>query len=227
MLQTEDQSFVKEIVASYSHDAKNLLTMLYSHIELALMYSSSEAKDGALIIAKHNAALLCGLIDKMMRFAFCGQSSDGETDVSELLRDAVTLFPRRSNIEIEYVKQEQKIIARIDYFQLIRVLFNLMINARDAMPEGGKIRIESRLCKTWNTQGNRNSWIIIEVSDTGTGVNSLDVHSIFLPGYTTKPEGNGMGLTICNDIIEAVGGSLQVHNNPSGGATFIVFLPAC
>ncbi|MFP4163687.1 MAG: sensor histidine kinase [Chitinispirillaceae bacterium] len=226
MLESKKQGFVDEVIAGFSHDAKNLLTMLYSHLDLALMYASGEAKDGSLRIARHNAMLLSGLIDRMLRLSVPSQDKKEKTSVTEVLKDAVELFPKRSDIEIEYSVCDRNMVCQIDSHQLMRVFFNLLINARDAMPDGGAIRLECRLTKAWCTQGAVSNWVIVEIADSGKGIDLLDEQEIFAPGYSTKPGGSGMGLSICADILESAGGSIQVQNNTMGGATFIVFLPA-
>jgi signal transduction histidine kinase len=93
---------------------------------------------------------------------------------------------------------------------------NLIINAVEAMPEGGALTITSAL---------RNSWLAIEVQDTGQGLTRDEVARIFEPFYTTKAGGTGLGLAVSYGIIQQHGGRIEVQSAPGQGTTFTVLLP--
>jgi signal transduction histidine kinase len=100
--------------------------------------------------------------------------------------------------------------------QLTQVLLNLLINAVEAMPAGGTLTITSAL---------RDSWLLVEVQDTGAGFTSDEAARLFEPFYTTKTEGTGLGLAVSYGIIQQHGGRIEVSSTPGQGARFTVLLP--
>jgi signal transduction histidine kinase len=110
-----------------------------------------------------------------------------------------------------------------DRDQLQQVVLNLLTNAKEAMPGGGRLS----LC-TDTVQTNGKRWVELRVEDTGEGIDPVHFDKLFEPFFTTKPEGegNGLGLAICKGIIDSHGGALWAENNPDGGASFVVRLAA-
>ena len=106
-----------------------------------------------------------------------------------------------------------------DASSLHQVLMNLLANAREAMPHGGRIQLETR-------PATQPGWIELRVSDTGTGIPAENVSRIFDPFFTTKSTGTGLGLSVTYGIIQEHGGTLDVQSRPGAGTTFIVGLPA-
>ena len=116
--------------------------------------------------------------------------------------------------------------ARVEPAQIQQVLINLLINARQAMPQGGLVRLRAGADAT----GRR---IEISVSDTGVGIAPADLRRIFEPFYSTKKEpdaagqgGTGLGLAVCRDIVAAHHGRLRAESRPGQGSTFTIILPA-
>src|SRR5439155_20429551 len=99
---------------------------------------------------------------------------------------------------------------------LHRALSNLVLNAMDAMPQGGTLTLRTR------QNGDR---VFVEVSDTGSGLTSEECERLFTPYYTSKQHGTGLGLAIVQSIISDHGGRISVHSRPGEGATFVIELP--
>jgi signal transduction histidine kinase len=110
-----------------------------------------------------------------------------------------------------------------DSVQLQQVILNLMLNAFSAMSETG---LDGARRLVVRTRSSDESHVLIEVQDSGTGIAVDQLESIFDPFVTSKPEGLGMGLSICRSIIERHGGTISARNNPDRGATFAITLPA-
>ncbi len=108
--------------------------------------------------------------------------------------------------------------TRADPVQLQQVLLNLILNAVDAMPAGGRLEVRTAL-------GDRPDFVDIAVSDTGRGISQEHAGRLFQPFFTTKPKGTGLGLATSKQLIEQHGGSISVATNPGGGTTFRVHLP--
>ena len=145
------------------------------------------------------------------------------TRLDEIINDSVLFVrPRLDRQSIEWVcdTPDRPVSVRADRVQLAEVLINLMINAADAMPTGGKLILRYRLA-------DEDRRVIIEVSDTGQGIDSAQLAHIFDPFYTTKEKGSGtgLGLTVAARIIEAHGGSIDVTSEPGRGTRFCITLP--
>ena len=111
--------------------------------------------------------------------------------------------------------------THLDSMRLAQVLLNLLQNAAQAMPDGGQIAVETRRLTTRN----RRTSIEVVVRDTGPGISEDALPNLFIPFFTTKKNGTGLGLPICQRIVEAHGGDLEVRSVEGLGATFIVRLP--
>jgi len=109
-----------------------------------------------------------------------------------------------------------------DGVQLQQVFLNLMLNAFSAMSETGLFGARRLVVRTHSIGESK---VLVEVQDSGTGIAVEKLESIFDPFFTSKPEGLGLGLSICRSIIERHGGRISAANNPDGGATFSIALP--
>jgi signal transduction histidine kinase len=107
--------------------------------------------------------------------------------------------------------------------QLQQVLLNLVNNSRDAMPKGGCLTLTSH-----TFQKNGSDFLELKIKDSGEGISPENIHKLFEPFFTTKPEGEGtgLGLAVCQGIIEAHGGAISVESMVGQGTTFIIQLPA-
>jgi len=144
------------------------------------------------------------------------------TRMDDIINDAeLFVRPRLNRQQIEWIcdSPDRSVYVQADRSQLAEVLINLMINAADAMPTGGKLVLRYRLAD----EGRR---VILELSDTGQGVASEHLPNIFEPFYTTKSKGSGtgLGLTVVARIIEAHAGSIDVSSEPGRGTRFRIEL---
>jgi signal transduction histidine kinase len=140
----------------------------------------------------------------------------------------------RKNIELETDLDPALSIIRADATQIAQVLMNLFLNARDAMPRGGRLRIETRNVSFSDEDCRLDPALVpgcfaeLVVSDTGIGMDAATRERIFEPFFTTKERGKGTGLGLATvyGIVKQHGGTLQVHSESGRGSTFRVFLPA-
>jgi len=202
-----------------------------------------------------------GRIDRIVRglldYARPSRSEPEELDVLELLRSTIDMLERQGvfrNIEVELAGESQVPRPHTDRHQLQQVFINLFINARDAMPGGGTLRIgllagevealagQDRLSGA--VRGRRRDdfggafcsrvhpypgsrYLRIEVSDTGIGIDPENLERVFDPFFTTKDpgKGTGLGLAVTARIIDSLGGRITVESAPASGTTFTVWLP--
>lgn len=173
----------------------------------------------------HSAWRCARIIQTLRTYAHPETTPMADTDLNKIIEDAQTLvayqFNRQFHVEIEVELAPDLPAVVCDANQIIQVLLNLLINARDALPPpGGAIRIISRPLPD-------EAAVLFSVSDSGAGIAPEILDKIFEPFFTTKSaeEGSGLGLSIAAGIVARHHGRLEVTNNPDAGATFTVVLP--
>src|SRR5262249_23740647 len=115
--------------------------------------------------------------------------------------------------------------ALIDPSQYARVLMNLVVNARESMPEGGNIEVRLLPVKLAGTTGPRGRYLLLEVADHGVGMEEEVRRRAFEPFYTTKSKGTGLGLAIVRQVMERAGGVIRIESKPGVGTTVRLFIP--
>jgi signal transduction histidine kinase len=147
--------------------------------------------------------------DAVVGFAHLLQAAAGQLHPVEFTRDA---SPSR---------------VLIDRGQLERAVLNLVLNARDAMPGGGAIRVHVCTDQASDGDGTHGAYVRLDVRDTGAGVAAADRDRIFEPFFTTKPTGHGtgLGLAVVRRAVDRAGGFVRVESEPGQGTTFRLYLP--
>lgn len=215
-----------------AHDLNNLLSGLIGHIELLKERASGDLSPtsirSSLSTIEQAAEDGAALIDKLQRYIRRDTQAHFEPlDVATLLEDSLTLTqpywynePRRQGIEIDVV-QELKPVPAVQGVatELREVFVNLILNAVQAMPDGGELRVASYT----NDRGN----VCVEVRDTGIGMDKETKRHIFEPLFTTKGEqGTGMGLAASYGIVQEHEGRIHVDTQPGEGTTFTLAFPS-
>ena len=234
--QSQKMEAIGRLAGGIAHDFNNLLTVIIGGTETAL-YSLAETNPGvredleAVIQAGERAADLTGQLlafgrRQVMRFR--------AVRVADVLEDIQAILARliESNIEIVTVDRCETGFARIDPTQFQQVIMNLAVNARDAMPTGGQLRFELSDTEMGNEphlpQLSPGPYVVLSVTDTGTGIPAEELERIFEPFYTTKEtgKGTGLGLATCYGIVHQSQGAIEVESRVGVGTTFRIFLPA-
>jgi signal transduction histidine kinase/CheY-like chemotaxis protein len=224
------------LAGGIAHDFNNLLTVILSGANLVLSAVEDELvrEDvGAVIAAGERARelthqLLAMSRDQDLRL----QPTDLNARLASLLELVRRLFPE--TIELDFIAGAGLPLVEADHSQLDQVFMNLCINARDAMPKGGRLTIESEQVLINGAFAQTHPWakrgryVLITLTDTGTGMSREVVDRIFEPFFTTKgPQaGTGLGLAVSYGIVRQHGGILQCYSEPGVGTTFKVYLSA-
>jgi len=228
---TERLVVVGEMAAGLAHEIKNPLAGIKVSIEVLTSELQLEPEDSKVfqrIIDEINR--IETLLKNLLSYAMPPTPQFAHVDVNRLIEAAIktVVFSLKSPAQktksrevkdIQFVKALSDRLPRItaDPSQLQQVILNLFLNAIQAIPESGSISVE--------TSADSDGFIRIVVSDTGKGIDEKDLGNMFLPFFTTKPKGTGLGLPICKRLIEQQNGSIDVAYNATGGLTFAISLP--
>lgn len=225
ILEIEDQlrqadrlTALGELSAGMAHEIRNPLGAIRGTAEILQDAFSPEdryAEFTRILVAEVDR--LNQVLEDFLHFARPGSSEHNDFKPDEVLREVVLLSHQQaSNSQISVVWDEEPLPAAVgDAGQFKQVFLNLVLNAFQAMPPGGQLRIENEV-----TDGR----ILLRFTDTGPGIPEEDLDRIFNPFFTTKDEGTGLGLAITYRIVQNHSGQISVRNVPEGGAEFTLIL---
>ena len=219
------------LAGGIAHDFNNLLTAIIGNLNLASEILPANGKAQALISEAEKAALRAkDLTRQLLTFSKGGEPVRRPTAIAELIRETTGFVLREIAVRCAYDFPPNLWLAEIDKGQIGQVFQNLIINACQAMPEGGSITVRGRNLKAGTTLpptlAADRDYLEITVCDSGPGIPPEIINSIFDPYFTTKAQGSGLGLAICHGIISKHDGAISVQSAPGEGATFTIHLPA-
>ncbi len=235
--QAQKMEAVGQLTGGIAHDFNNLLMAISGSLEMIERGLAQRGVDGLeryLHGAKSSVRRASSLTQRLLAFSRRQTLDPKPTDINKLIYGLEDLICRTvgPSIEVEVVGQSGLWSALIDPAQLESALINLCINARDAMPGGGRITIET--ANKWlDDRGAREreltpgQYLSICVTDTGAGIPSEIVDRIFDPFFTTKPigEGTGLGLSMVHGFVRQSGGQVRVYSEVGKGTTMCLYLP--
>ncbi|HXB74778.1 MAG TPA: ATP-binding protein [Candidatus Acidoferrales bacterium] len=214
------------LAGGIAHDFNNFLTVVQGNLELAKMQLDSDAPVQAILDQTGNACQRAVFLSsQLLTFAKGGAPIRRLVSVAKLVMGAVTLARAGAQTSIEVSIPENLWFAEVDPGQIGQVLHNILLNARQAMPEGGIIEVHAENVLIGDAPG-ADARVRISILDYGCGIPADVLPRIFDPYFTTKTDGSGLGLATAYAIIAKHGGKLSVKSNPGKGAIFIIDLPA-
>lgn len=228
LLQSEKLVAIGELAAGLCHEINNPLSIIQNRIECLKMeaeeLSLPEAVLKDLEVIQLYATKASSIVKDLLIFSRSPSVEFRPIRIESVIKDAIMALERdlkKGNCSVETIIQEDIPELLGDYDRLEQVFRNLISNAIDAMPEGGRILIDARLSPV------RDGFIEISVKDEGTGIPDDIMHRIFDPFFTTKKlgKGTGLGLSICYGIIKNHGGDITVQSEINKGSIFTVYLP--
>lgn len=227
---------VGRLAGGVAHDFNNLLTAIIGNVSLTLMkLPPSDPIADMLAEANKAADRAATLTRQLLAFSRKQIIEPKVLNLNELIRDLHSLLVRviREDIEIQHVPGDDLGSVKVDVGQFQQVLVNLMVNARDAMPNGGRIVIETsnvdldeEYCSA-HPYVEAGRFVMLAVSDTGFGMSEEVRSHIFEPFFTTKTKGSGTGLGLATTYgaVKQSGGSIEVYSEVGKGTTFQIYLP--
>jgi PAS domain S-box-containing protein len=218
------------LAGGIAHDFNNLLAGVFGHLDLAREHlrvrDINEAQDSlndALSVFGRARALT----QQLLTFAKGGAPLRKTQSIDDLVRKAVTFATSGSNCEVAISTAPDAWLCDIDGDQMGQVIDNLVINAKQAMPHGGRLQVhvENVVSTGMPRHLPARDHVHIMVRDKGPGIPHENLRRIFDPFFTTKPQGSGLGLATAYSIVRKHDGHLEVDSEPGLGATFHIWLP--
>ncbi len=235
--QSQKMESVGRLAGGIAHDFNNLLTAINGYAELLLM--DLKRRDPGYQTAKEILSAgekAAGLIRQLLAFSRKQMLQPRILDLNQLIQENTKMLFRLIGEDIELIAKLSPDLCRIkaDPGQIEQVIINLAVNARDAMPAGGTLLIETHNAELDHEYARQHvsvipgQYILLAVSDTGIGMDSGTLSHIFEPFFTTKEKGKGtgLGLSTVYGIVQQSGGHIWVYTEPCKGATFKIYLPA-
>ena len=235
-VQSQKMQAVGQLAGGVAHDFNNILTAITGHADLLLQrHDSRHTNYEDLVQIKQNANRAAGLIRQLLAFSrkqtLRPKSLKLDDTLSELSHLLNRLLGEKVALRTEHGKDLKSV--RVDERQFEQVIMNLVVNARDAMPDGGTVLIRTgNLTLTKELHRDRatvnpGDYVVVEVQDSGCGIPNDQLTKIFEPFFTTKKigEGTGLGLSTVYGIIKQTGGFVFVDSSKDKGTCFSVYLP--
>ena len=222
LFRSEKLASIGKLAAGVAHEINNPLTGVLTNSSLLLedMPEADPMRGDVQVIV--NETIRCReIVKRLLDFARQTKPQKSLTNINSLIDNIVLLVRNQTsfrNVNIERVLAENIPEIMADKDQIQQVFINFILNASDAMPNGGKINIQTRVI-------GKNDYVEIKFADSGIGISEENKNKIFDPFFTTKDNGTGLGLSISYGIVEQHGGTINLESEVGKGTTFIVQLP--
>jgi PAS domain S-box-containing protein len=227
---------IGQLTGGLAHDFNNLLTIIIGNLQLLDGKVTTDEKSAKRLVEAQDAATKgSDLTRQLLAFARKQDLEPRDTSINELMRGMESLVSRTigENIELKVEAMSGDPRSLIDPSQLESAILNLAINARDAMPEGGKLTIETQSAYLDRFYAEKNPevvpghYVLVAVSDSGTGMAPELLEKVFQPFFTTKAagKGSGLGLSMVYGFIKQSGGHIQIYSEVGHGTSIKMYLP--
>ncbi len=216
---------ISRLIGELAHEIKNPLSTVKVNMKLLAEYLNDHSKESAqraqrkITVIKKEIDRLEEILNSFLQYIDKTELNLARTDLNELVSDMVDFFTPQcysNSINLRSRLHNEPLMCRIDPDMFKQVLLNLFINAQQSMPNGGELIIRTR---------RQDRSAIIEVNDTGQGMDKDMLMKIFKPYYSTRKGGSGLGLPKVKKIVEAHRGSIDVNSEPAKGTSFSITLP--
>lgn len=234
--QSQKMQAIGQLAGGIAHDFNNLLTAMIGFCDLLLLrHSPSDLSFNDIMQIKHNANRAANLVRQLLAFSRQQTLHLKTLNVTDLLSNLTSLLRRLIGPAIDLrISYEQNLgLIKADQGQFEQVITNLVVNARDAMPNGGALKIETKnvsieeYTPCINETIPPGQYVLIEVNDNGQGIASEHIANIFEPFFSTKEvgAGTGLGLSMVYGIVKQSGGFINVNSKLNAGTSFQIYWP--
>jgi PAS domain S-box-containing protein len=236
--QAQKMEAIGQLTGGIAHDFNNVLTVILANADLVVSALPREQGQARADLEDIQAAARRGttLIRKLLGFSRRERLELRATDITQLVQDLSAMLRRvvPESIEIQLLAAEPDAVADADPGAIEQIVLNLATNSRDAMPDGGILRMETS--RTWLDEGYRathpwvdpGEYVCLTCTDTGIGMDEETKERVFEPFFTTKPpgEGTGLGMAMIYGLVKQHGGYVHVYSEPGEGTTVNVYFRA-
>src|SRR5215471_9769303 len=237
LIQSQKMEAVGRLAGGVAHDFNNLLTVILGYNDLLREQAGNDAAAMEYVEEIQRAAeRASGLTNQLLTFSRRQVAVLREINLNQVVRQIDKLLRRiiGEDIDLETHLQPDLPHVKVDPSHMDQVIMNLAINSRDAMPEGGRLTIETASVTLTDEDPKRHigvapgNYVMLAVSDSGVGMNAATRARVFEPFFTTKEKGKGTGpgLSIVYGIVKQNGGEILVYSEPGHGTVFKIYLPA-
>ncbi|MDQ3877822.1 MAG: PAS domain S-box protein [Actinomycetota bacterium] len=227
---------IGRLTGGIAHDFNNLLSVILNYIDFAVEADIDEKVRRDLLEARAASERATALVRQLLTFSRRDFVTPEVIDFNEIVNTTRRLLERTlgEDIELDVALDEELWRTEVSPVHAEQVLLNLAVNARDAMPTGGRLSIQTKNVIVDEAMVQQHPglspgpYVSVAVSDTGTGIEETVREEIFEPFVTTKPRelGTGLGLATVHGIVANAGGTIVVYSEPGLGSTFQIYLPA-
>jgi len=228
LIKSERIESIGILAGGIAHDFNNVLGAILGNISLAKMYLESDEKSRQILERAEKAANRAKeLTQQLLTFTKGGAPIKKASYLPEMLKETVLFMLSGSKVRSEFEIQSNLKLVDIDKGQICQVINNLVINAVQAMPAGGllKVSAENVILPKDSSNIKSEGFVKIDIIDNGSGIERKKLPHIFEPYYTTKKDGSGLGLATSYSIIKRHGGRIEVASEVGLGTTFSLLLP--
>jgi signal transduction histidine kinase/CheY-like chemotaxis protein len=233
--QAHKMEAVGRLAGGVAHDFNNLLTIIRGHSDLLADRMESNAQKKSVEQIQKAADRAVGMTRQLLAFSRMQVLQPRVLDLNAIIAEMGKMVPRLigEHIDYSFLPEANLAAVKADPGQIEQVLMNLAVNARDAMPQGGKLKVQTHNVELSSSEAAKRpsmpagKYVQITVSDTGHGMDEQTKAQIFEPFFTTKEvgKGTGLGLATVYGIVKQSGGFIWVSSAPGNGATFEIYLP--
>jgi PAS domain S-box-containing protein len=229
MLKNQKLESLGVLAGGIAHDFNNLLTSILGSVSMVILERNPSESSHELLLETEKAALRArDLTRQLLTFSRGGLPVKKHASIRELAEETTTFTLRGSNVKPQFIFEPALLPTEVDAGQIGQVITNLVLNAMQAMPNGGVVQVSVSNATVFGKTIPLppGEYVMITVSDHGVGIAMEELGKIFDPYYTTKPTGSGLGLATCYSIIRHHEGHITVESEPGKGSSFHVYLPA-
>jgi PAS domain S-box-containing protein len=233
--QAQKMEAVGRLAGGVAHDFNNVLGVIIGYCDLILQQSSPELALQYIERIRRSAEKAIAMTRRILAFSRQGLIHASSIELNTLVRDLSLMLRRLIGENVDLVLKLEEGLAgmKADVGQIEQLIMNLVVNARDAMPEGGKLFIETANVQVDGTYSRQfpevrpGSYVMLQVSDTGWGIEADILPHIFEPFFTTKVpgKGTGLGLAIVYGVVKQSEGNIWVYSDSGRGTTFKIYFP--
>ncbi|MBU7016893.1 MAG: PAS domain S-box protein [Theionarchaea archaeon] len=228
LLRTQKLESLGNLAGGIAHDFNNILTGIMNNAALARIYTTDNRAGARLTKIEKASMQARNLTQQLLTFSKGGSPIKKTTSLNKVIRDSTSFALRGSNVRCHFYISDELSPADIDEGQISQVINNLIMNADEAMPEGGviQVRAENVVVGEESFFLQKGTYTRISIEDQGVGIPEKYLSRIFDPYFTTKQKGSGLGLATAYSIIKRHNGHLNVESEVGVGTTFHIWLPA-